>query len=718
MTSSFETYSQLLSSENISLAYDPTADTASFSIKSRTITLPVMDFLGQTEMQLLTAHEVGHAIFSKYKYEDFEKYAKEYGSLLNVIEDIYIESSIKKEYPGLTDIFKTAYTNLNTKDFFGIKDTDVNTLHFFDRLNLYFKIGHCVKVDFSSKEREYVVKCFSLRSNEDVLKLCAELKQFMEEQKGHSNGSGQGDGTSSTKVKRTEEQNPGASFKKPEDTDNEAVQENDDCTATEDNKFDQDADQDACSTYKNFESKLKEAIDENNKEMKKERGKVESLYCISINGYINTNDNIYEDLCEDIIQELNSMYNEVYRKSHDLREARIAYENIQQDLETVKRIAKDGDAFFQTLKNAKKMRTAKHKQTGNIDFRRLVNYRTSENIFKIKKLTEKEQNHAVTIMIDYSGSMHGIIDQVLMQALLTCEFCKRNNIRFDLYLFGANQQFYHSSALRTESTCKVLKIADSNGYNPEVIYTLFSTNFDTIRRAMRNNVVRPGYGRYFTLGITPLINASLVIWHSLNIQKRMGYDKMHCILISDGDNSSLAGKGFFNVTFNSLNAKKALGITVDSYNLLTYALSKKIPSYFFMNGIPYQGIAGATIANNLIHAILLHAKQQFGTYFTFSFLFNGEQSNCASSLMRDEMFRCSNVLDNIESEKGITIKEPIEDSFADSVIIWNYNKIQDARNTKFTKTNTARNVSNYLQKKHQSDKVLSIFITEMAKRIA
>ena len=97
MASSFETYSQLLSNENISLAYDPTADTASFNIKSRTITLPVMDFLGQTEMQLLTAHEVGHAIFSKYKYEDFEKYVDKYGSLLNVIEDIYIESSIKKE---------------------------------------------------------------------------------------------------------------------------------------------------------------------------------------------------------------------------------------------------------------------------------------------------------------------------------------------------------------------------------------------------------------------------------------------------------------------------------------------------------------------------------------------------------------------------------------------------------------------------------------------
>lgn len=694
MTNSFETYSQLLSNENISLAYNPDADTASFNLQSRTITLPVMDFLGQTEMQLLTAHEVGHALFSKYKYEDFDKYVKEYGSLLNVIEDIYIESSIKKEYPGLTDIFKTAYANLNVKDFFGIKDTDVNTLHFFDRLNLYFKIGHCVKVDFSSKEREYVVKCFSLRSNEDVLKLCAELKQFMEEQ------------------------NSGASFKKSEGNDNEAVQENNDCTATEDNKSDQDADQDACSTYKHFESKLKEAIDENNKEMKKEQGKVESLYCISINGYINTNDNTYEDLCEDIIQELNSMYNEVYRKSYDLRDSQTAYENIQQDLESIKRIAKDGDAFFQTLKNAKRMRTAKRKQTGNIDFRRLVNYRTSENIFKIKKLTEKEQNHAVTIMIDFSGSMHSIIDQVLMQALLTCEFCKRNNIRFDLYLFGANQQFYHSSTTRSETICKVLKVADSNGYNPKAIYTLFSTNFDTIRRAMRNNDVHPSYGRYFTLGITPLINASLVIWHSLNLQKRMGYDKTHCILISDGDNSSLAGNDFFNVTFNSLNAKKQLGITVDSYNLLTYTLSKKIPSYFFMNGIPYQGIPNATVANNLIHAILLHAKQQFGTYFTFSFLFNGDQSNGTSSLMCDEMFRYSDALDKIDSEKGITIKEPVKDSFADSVIIWNYSKRSDIRNSTFNKASTVRNVSRYLQKKYENDKVLSIFITEMAKRIA
>ena len=716
MASSFETYSQLLSNENISLAYDPTADTASFNIKSRTITLPVMDFLGQTEMQLLTAHEVGHAIFSKYKYEDFEKYVEKYGSLLNVIEDIYIESSIKKEYPGLTNIFKTAYANLNKKDFFGIKNTDVNTLHFFDRLNIYFKIGHCVNVDFTQEEREYVVKCFSLRSNEDVLKLCAELKQFMEEQKKLNQNSSQGNGASSSvEYKRTEDQNSGASFEKSDNANEEAAQETDNFNASD---GDEDENQDPCSTYNNFESKLKEAIDENNQEMKKEKGKVESLYCISINGYINTNDNSYEALCDDVILELNGMYKEVYRKSHDLRDSRIAYENIQQDLESVKRIAKDGDAFFQTMKNAKKMRTAKRKQTGNVDFRRLVNYRTSENIFKIKKLTEKEQNHAVTIMIDYSGSMHNIIDQVLMQALLTCEFCKRNNIRFDLYLFGANQQTYHCSTLRTEIHCKVLKIADSNGYNPEAIYTLFSTNFDTIRRAMRTNDIYPGYGRYFTLGITPLINASLVIWHSLNMQKRMGYDKTHCILISDGDNSSLFGKDSFSMTFNGLNAKDELGVTVDSYNLLTYSLSRKIPSYFFMNGIPYQGIPQATIANNVIHAILLHAKQQFGTYFTFSYLFNSDYSVGTSFLMRDEMFRNSNAIDNMESEKGITIKEPIEDSFADSVIIWNYSKRQDDRNTKFTKANTARNVSKYLQKKHQSDKVLSVFITEMAKRIA
>lgn len=100
-----EAYSKLLSNENLSVVYSDTATTASFDLESRTITLPTYNFLGkaeQAEQQMLASHEVAHAKFSNYSLDDFQKYVKKFGSLFNIIEDIYVEQCIKRVYPGLS----------------------------------------------------------------------------------------------------------------------------------------------------------------------------------------------------------------------------------------------------------------------------------------------------------------------------------------------------------------------------------------------------------------------------------------------------------------------------------------------------------------------------------------------------------------------------------------------------------------------------------------
>ena len=170
-----EAYSKLLSNENLSVVYSDTATTAFFDLESRTITLPTYDFLGKAEQQMLASHEVAHAKFTNYSLDDFQKYVKKFGSLFNIIEDIYVEQCIKRAYPGLSKVFSEAYKSLYENNFFKLGKRTAESFHFYDRINLFFKIGHVFPVNFSQKESEYVVRCYQLTSNDDVVKLCADI---------------------------------------------------------------------------------------------------------------------------------------------------------------------------------------------------------------------------------------------------------------------------------------------------------------------------------------------------------------------------------------------------------------------------------------------------------------------------------------------------------------------------------------------------------------
>ena len=705
MNNSFETYSQMLAKEHISLAYDTEAITASFDIKKRTITLPVINFLGTNETQLLTAHEVGHALFSKYSPEEFKELIKEFGSLLNVIEDIYIESSIKREYPGLVNTFREAYKSFYKNNFFKIDGIDPNSLHFFDRINLFFKIGHCVPIKFSQEESEYIVKCYNLKSNDDVIHLCRELKKFDEEQKEKGEDNSKGESEELSGQSETESQ---GSF--DDDGEDLSLSKEEDAEDSEEQKS-------STSTYDNFEKSLGRAIQENNEKREKEYKDLSQSFFYTLDVTINTANNPLENLTIDITKQINDNYSIIKKFIDTNNVLKSTKEAIESDLNNFKRISKDGDIYFQTLKNAKRMRNVKRKQTGNIDFTRLASYKTSENIFKIKQLKDKEQSHAVTIMVDYSGSMYGIINQTLIQALLICEFCKRNKIWFDFYLFG----YLNSERDDYDTAINIAKVADPTSYNPDAIYTLLSTYYYTeIARELHYSLSKEHQdlrrSGLHTFGNTPLITASLAIWHILNKQKQMGYDKTHCILISDGDYSSYSP---FNCTINSYEKALQNNFNGSEKNevLMNYTFSKNDNSTIIVNGQFYKAKGYTMIANNVISSILLNAKERFGTNFTFSFLKEKNKFGAHALLVKE--FICNGIDIDATFDSGITIKKPDEGSFADSLVLCVHSNSNDLKE-KFKRDNltTPSKVKKYLKNKGENDKILSAFIKELAQNIA
>jgi hypothetical protein len=153
---SWEIYTQILSKENLKLTYSNKATTAYFNLETREVVVPTFDYMTEEVTQLLISHEVGHAYFSDYSKEYFNKYTSLYGGLFNVVEDAHIENRMKKTFGGLSSIFKEGYKILHKEDFFELSE-ELSEYNLTSRLNLFYKLGHIIDVPFDGVENEFAV---------------------------------------------------------------------------------------------------------------------------------------------------------------------------------------------------------------------------------------------------------------------------------------------------------------------------------------------------------------------------------------------------------------------------------------------------------------------------------------------------------------------------------------------------------------------------------
>jgi hypothetical protein len=167
---------KLLATENIDIEHDANAPTAAFDVKNRKLYLPVWKDMSPWLYDLFVGHEVGHA--HETPEEGWHGAVCDEPSLkafLNIIEDARIERKIKQRYPGLVKSFHKGYQELFDKDFFGIKDRDLQTLPFVDRVNLHFKIGHLLGLQFTETEQNFLDRVAKTETWEDVETLAHEL---------------------------------------------------------------------------------------------------------------------------------------------------------------------------------------------------------------------------------------------------------------------------------------------------------------------------------------------------------------------------------------------------------------------------------------------------------------------------------------------------------------------------------------------------------------
>ena len=175
------TLAKLLATENIRVQFG-NYHTASFDTKNRILSLPTWKDKGKDVMDMLTGHEVGHALWTPKLNCNKEDLGGVIGGYANIVEDIRIERKIQDRYPGLVAPFRRAYDILWNESFFGPSSKRPNELQLPDRINMHAKLGARAGIQFSKEEQPIVDLCFSVETFDDTLRAARALQDFMKEQ--------------------------------------------------------------------------------------------------------------------------------------------------------------------------------------------------------------------------------------------------------------------------------------------------------------------------------------------------------------------------------------------------------------------------------------------------------------------------------------------------------------------------------------------------------
>ena len=469
---------RLLATENIRVEHQP-IETAMFDTVSRTLTLPIWRGMSDDLYDMLVGHEVGHALWTPASEavvvaaiarlralgSPSDAHAK---SILNIVEDARIERLIKDRFPGLRRNFAVAYRELVERDIFGLRRVsgDANALGFVDRFNLHHKCAvlGLVQVSFTPDERALVERGSTTETFEHVVSLCEDIVRHMAESgaqesddstgsggtgspDGSENGEGEGasvpgdesadptqnsTGSGSDGTEPSTEDSPGAGNTAPApagertDTDAEPVPQRG-APGAPGTAQDRGRGRTAQDGYQLGTPITTDAA---------LAGGLGSMSDTRNGGYYN----VYADApnwnWEQLLVRPETV-NALWREQWDAAPGSAALMDSLYDLwrrdnaPTVLNMVKR----FEQRQAADEQRRTTVAKTGRIDTTRLAYYRVSEDLFLTNTTVARGRNHGLVMLVDWSGSMSGVIGSVVSQVLCLVEFCRRTGVPYEVYAF-------------------------------------------------------------------------------------------------------------------------------------------------------------------------------------------------------------------------------------------------------------------------------------------
>ena len=471
---------KLLATENISVQQQ-NIPTAAFDPTNRVLYIPNWKDMSISLQDLLIGHEVGHAFETPAEgWHDAICEDKTLKPFLNIVEDARIERKIKSRYPGLVRSFYSAYRELFERDFFGVKDIDTNALPLIDRINLHFKVGTHLNLQFSDSEQSFVDRCANTETWEDVEALARELH-----------------GKASEEV-QTDIDNLMDQFSSDDDDDSDVDMSSDmDMDGEEADDADAEGEGTAPGQGLDSDEEEQDAFDELFGDDEEDQLPTPIREFVDTNEPGSITDKVFREMESSLVDtaeqkkklyvnipkvDLNRVITpakDVYKLSDiTLRFARnnetvedmaktLYKEFLAKNTKTVNQMA----ANFEMKRKASLYIKAKTAKTGEINDKKLWSYKTSDDLFKQITSVPDGKNHGMIMYLDMSGSMFrnmsGTIDQLINLSM----FCRKVNIPFEVYGFTSTDSYYGQRPVCTQE--KVL--GDLSIQDAKVVHLLSSS---------------------------------------------------------------------------------------------------------------------------------------------------------------------------------------------------------------------------------------------------
>ena len=491
---------KLLATEDITVVHK-NMPTAYFDTKNRELGLPILKNMSGDIYDLMTLHEVGHALWTDP--EDWHKIVSADNdddlpkSFINVTEDVRIERKIKDKYPGGRRAFRTGYEKLYRDDFFGTAKRDIQESNLADRINLHSKIGDITGLEFTEEEMEIYDLCNKAVTFDDAVEAARALYTYCKNSENsddsefdmdHNFGFGDDsedddeefsmagespvdmeseDETESESGQSGEESEESEESENTESGNSSADQFEDAPVSQEDQKMDQ------TPVESNDESA--EENSETPKEMSRKGGfgmgdVTNPMQADTVIEWedrkrdLNVQDgrdywygNIPQSTLQNIIDykmiidKCAEYYSDIDENGQKFQAAVYQYLNKfeKESQKTINYMLKE----FEMKKSADSYVRASIAKTGQLDMTKVHSYKYNEDLFRKVTVMPDGKNHGLVILVDWSGSMNRVIHDAFKQLMQIVWFCKRAGIQFEVYAFadhGMGDWFPEGTNVRKE----------------------------------------------------------------------------------------------------------------------------------------------------------------------------------------------------------------------------------------------------------------------------
>ena len=560
---------KLLATEDL-IIENKQVETAMFNVETRVLTLPMWD-AEVNVYDMLVAHEVGHALFTPNK--DPRKGIPQ--TFINVTEDARIEKLMKRKYEGLPKTFYGGYNQLYKDDFFDLVGVDIDRMNLADRINLHFKIGPFMGIQFNEEEQIIVDATANAETFEDaedaaemLYNYCKqelaeqEAQQKKEEEEFEAMMKMEGNNSDGDDMNEdvfesyneeqldndTEEGEGTPKSGRPDLGEHDTEYDDIDHTVTG-NEASGPPEQDSEPQVRTDTALAKAIKDLVNDEA--QPNEYIELPELNLNTVINPNAAVHAYI-EDYWRQYETdrkNYNEGYEYLlEDYARVEQAYQKYRKEAQKeVNYLVKE----FECKKAADSYARATVSKTGVLDCTKLHTYKYNEDLFKKVTTLADGKNHGLVFILDWSGSMANCLMDTLKQLYNLVWFCRKVGIPFKVYAF--TYEFNRSvqgngydllqhytpkdGLLAVDDRFSLMEFFNSDSTSKESEHQLL--NIWKIAYGMRNYCSYPTPQR-LNLSGTPL-NETIVALNQIlpKFKKETGVQKVQCVILTDGEANHL-----------------------------------------------------------------------------------------------------------------------------------------------------------------------------------